>query len=409
MSEESAPIITTRSGRLAVLGAVVMVLAVAGAAYALVLGVFGSGVAGGVPEGPTGDDFYRIEASQITADGPGTLVWQRQILSGPTLEGATTHRVVYRSQDESGRTVAVSGLISVPDGDPPSGGWPVLSWGHGTTGLADGCAPSRQTPGGPTAAYLSQAGAALSRWVTAGYVVARTDYLGLGLDGDHPYLDAASSARAMVDIVRAARELDGDVGPQWVVGGIDEGANAALWAADLSQRTVLGSDLVAALALAPVTDAAGVLSTSVTTDTGSVMPALLLAGVQAGAGVDATGSLSEVGLERYADLRSRCLSGLQAGDSLGGLDSTELFTDSPSLGPVVVALRDSDPARSRPRTPVLVVGAQDDPIRSAERLDALADTLTKAETEVTRSQVEGNGFVDTLAAMDDARAWVLSR
>ena len=39
-------------------------------------------------------------------------------------------------------TVAVSGTVAVPKGKAPKGGWPVVSWAHGTIGIADACAPS---------------------------------------------------------------------------------------------------------------------------------------------------------------------------------------------------------------------------------------------------------------------------
>ena len=32
-----------------------------------------------------------------------------------------------------------------PRGRPPKGGWPIVSWGHGTAGIADRCAPSRSS------------------------------------------------------------------------------------------------------------------------------------------------------------------------------------------------------------------------------------------------------------------------
>ena len=42
---------------------------------------------------------------------------------------------------------AISGSVSVPKGKPPKGGWPVITWAHGTTGVADICAPSRDGAG----------------------------------------------------------------------------------------------------------------------------------------------------------------------------------------------------------------------------------------------------------------------
>ena len=41
------------------------------------------------------------------------------------------------------RDPAVTGVISYPTAPAPHGGWPVVSWAHGTSGLASPCAPSR--------------------------------------------------------------------------------------------------------------------------------------------------------------------------------------------------------------------------------------------------------------------------
>jgi len=38
--------------------------------------------------------------------------------------------------------IAVSGLIAFPPGEVPAGGWPVVSWAHGTVGSTDKSAPS---------------------------------------------------------------------------------------------------------------------------------------------------------------------------------------------------------------------------------------------------------------------------
>jgi hypothetical protein len=56
--------------------------------------------------------------------------------------GPTGHRITHRSEALGGDEIVVSGAVLVPPGPPP-GGWPVVSWAHGTTESADTCAPSR--------------------------------------------------------------------------------------------------------------------------------------------------------------------------------------------------------------------------------------------------------------------------
>lgn len=73
---------------------------------------------------------------------------RRRRLDNPVavLDEGDNWLMLYRSQDAHGIPVATSGIIALPRTDPPAGGFPVISWAHGTTGVADGCAPSRDQP-----------------------------------------------------------------------------------------------------------------------------------------------------------------------------------------------------------------------------------------------------------------------
>src|SRR5688572_25248125 len=53
----------------------------------------------------------------------GDLV-RYQRVDSPALGGKTAYRVLYHSQDTRGRDIPVTGLIVVPPGTPPPGGWP---------------------------------------------------------------------------------------------------------------------------------------------------------------------------------------------------------------------------------------------------------------------------------------------
>jgi hypothetical protein len=54
----------------------------------------------------------------------------------------SVYRILYRSRTSRNAPVIVSGLAIIPDGPAPASGRPVVSWGHGTTGVARDCAPS---------------------------------------------------------------------------------------------------------------------------------------------------------------------------------------------------------------------------------------------------------------------------
>ncbi|NKT14485.1 hypothetical protein GS495_15230, partial [Rhodococcus hoagii] len=94
--------------------------------------------------------------------------------------------ITYVSQNAQGDPVVVSGTVSIPRTPAPDGGWPVLSWAHGTTGVSDICAPSNDTADGPAHDYLGGVDAVLDRYVADGYVVVQTDYVGMGTPAATP-------------------------------------------------------------------------------------------------------------------------------------------------------------------------------------------------------------------------------
>ncbi len=118
----------------------------------------------------------------------------------------------------------------------PDGGWPVLSWAHGTTGVSDICAPSNDTADGPAHDYLGGVDAVLDRYVADGYVVVQTDYVGMGTPGGHPYMDGGTEANAVVDIVRASREIDDSISNQWYAMGHSQGGHATLFTRGSGER-----------------------------------------------------------------------------------------------------------------------------------------------------------------------------
>ncbi len=163
--------------------------------------------------------------------------------------GATATRVVYRSTSRTGDTgTEVSGAVFVPKGAPPAGGWPIVSVGHGTTGVTDECAPSLYPN------LLGTIGT-VAPFLERGMVVTVTDYEGLGTPGEHPYLDPDAAAHNIIDAVRAARNVVPDAGFRWGAVGNSQGGQA-VWAA--AERTDYGDglELVGSAALSPALDLA---------------------------------------------------------------------------------------------------------------------------------------------------------
>jgi pimeloyl-ACP methyl ester carboxylesterase len=177
-------------------------------------------------------------------------------MSGP-LPGAKAWRVLYSSTGLDGKPVGVSGVVIAPALPPPIAGRPVVAWAHPTTGVADNCAPSLRAGVFDTIPHL-QALIALD------YVVTATDYPGLGTPGPHPYLVGESEGRAVIDSVRAAREIEkAGANVRYAVWGHSQGGQAALFAGEIAPIYAPELTLAGVAAIAPATDLARLLADDV--------------------------------------------------------------------------------------------------------------------------------------------------
>jgi len=162
--------------------------------------------------------------------------------------GATATRISYRSTSGlDGSPTTVTGAFFIPAGDPPHGGWPVIAFAHGTTGINNECGPSQS----PT---LMGSINLVGGFLRLGYAVTASDYQGLGGPGSHPYLDAKTAGLNVIDSVRAIRNLSNGISKRWgVLGGSQGGAVA--WAANEQASTYAKDlELVGSVSLAPAAD-----------------------------------------------------------------------------------------------------------------------------------------------------------
>ncbi|MBB3228227.1 acetyl esterase/lipase [Luteibacter sp. Sphag1AF] len=199
---------------------------------------------------------------------PGTLI-RYEYLTGAPL-GATAYRVLYRSTGIHGEPIAVSGVVVIPPDTAPAGGRPIVAWAHPTTGVISRCAPSE-------ARFVFQSMMGLRTMVRHGYIVAATDYAGLGTQGPHPYLVGASEARAVLDAVRAARQIpDAGAGDRFTVWGHSQGGQAALFTGMLASSYAPELHLLGVAVAAPATDLKALLRDDADTDGGRNVTAMTL-------------------------------------------------------------------------------------------------------------------------------------
>jgi pimeloyl-ACP methyl ester carboxylesterase len=121
------------------------------------------------------------------------------------------------------------------------------------------CAPSKQPDILSGAAFDKNAAGfvsvipTLQTFIDAGYVVAATDYEGLGTPGLHPFLVGESEGRGVLDAARAAHGLKAAAaGTKVLVFGQSQGGHAALFAGELAASYAPNLRILGVASEAPV-------------------------------------------------------------------------------------------------------------------------------------------------------------
>lgn len=209
---------------------------------------------GGAPPPPPPDAGVALPGD-FGGAGPGTLVEATSLpLIDRRLKAVTSvlARVTYASTSGiTNEPTEVTGTVFAPTGKPPEGGWPIIAFGHPTTGILSECGPSLSST-------LMNLSSTVLYFVKAGYVVAMPDYQGLGGGGGtdtyHPYLDATTAAFNLIDSVRATRKIVPDTSARWLAFGMSQGAQASFAANELAADYGAGLDLVGSVSLSPPLD-----------------------------------------------------------------------------------------------------------------------------------------------------------
>jgi acetyl esterase/lipase len=220
------------------------------------------------PPAPASADEFYAPPPDITKFAPGEIIRSESISPAP--EGARAWKLLYASTGISGERIAVSGVVIVPVGAPPKGGRPIVAWAHPTTGIEQGCAPSIR--GQKFYSTIPD----LASLISHGYIVAATDYPGLGTPGPHPYLVGRSEGQAVLDSVRAARKWTSEAGSQFAAWGHSQGGQAALFAGQLAASYAPELTLAGIAAISPPTDLSDMLHHFIRQGNGRVVSAYAL-------------------------------------------------------------------------------------------------------------------------------------
>ncbi|HAV4463375.1 TPA: alpha/beta hydrolase [Acinetobacter baumannii] len=149
------------------------------------------------------------------------------------VDNASSIKVMtYNMTNVQGKTATATAMVLFPKAIQPKDGYRVVVWEHGTVGVGDGCAPSKNAIN-PRFKILAET------LLAAGYVIIAPDYEGLGTPGVHPYLNLSSEAKSALAAVKAAKEhygtqLKGD----WMSIGQSQGGHASLGTAEFANTDI---------------------------------------------------------------------------------------------------------------------------------------------------------------------------
>ncbi len=350
--------------------------------------------------------FYDVP-SPLHPAPPGTII-RSERMDGPTggPGGTVAYRVLYHSTSLTGADIAESGVVIVPGGQPPVGGFPILSWAHGTTGEADPCAPSVSND-----VIVPD----LDQLLDEGFVVAATDYEGLGTPGLHPYLVGASEGRSVLDAARAARNLVGaDATDTVMIMGHSQGGHAALFAGELAPTYAPDLYIAGVVAFAPV----GPLTEFVpVTPPSRPLPddvyALTAVTVWSRLypGLAAAHALTARAASLRSTVESSCLGSVAM--AVAGTDADQLFAPGWAASPpMAAAIAENTPGVAPTPAPVLVIQGGSDPvIRPAGTTALVDDRLCQADHDTVDyiTYAGANHTSVLVASADDVMTWIRQR
>ncbi len=165
--------------------------------------------------------------------------------------GFYTYRIAYRTTratNPSGRPEGDTAAILLVPAKPIDGA-PVIVFGHGSTGFAEKCAPSRLDLSAPVSDqdYPPQ----LYRLAGYGYTVIAPDYAGFSYGQPPGYFNAEDEAHAILDATRAAAKILSPAPTKYAFVGHSQGGHAVLSAHSYAKAYGMAGELVGVATMAP--------------------------------------------------------------------------------------------------------------------------------------------------------------
>lgn len=371
-------------------------------------------IAATIAAGPAGDAFY-APPQPLPKGKRGSVIWTRALEGTMALPSAARNvLVLYRSTGAKGGIVAVSGTVAIPQGEPPRGGWPVITWAHGTTGLAPVCAPSRDTDNGPEHPYIVDIRTLLDGFVKRGYAIVASDYEGLGTPGVHPFLQGVPTGRNAIDMLRAARAIEPKLGTRYAVMGHSQGGQVDLFAASLGPSYAPEFKLVGNAAFAPASGIESRLRTIMASPKNELALPYLLYVLQSYAATNPAIKLDRIltaeALAHLPDLMQGCMTHALSQGYWSTAIAKDQFVAKPDLKAFLAMAAKNEPGTLRIKAPTVVFQGKDDVTVLPKDTVATVQAMCAKGNNVALKLLDGadhNGSMKFGA--DEAHEWIAAR
>jgi uncharacterized membrane protein HdeD (DUF308 family)/alpha-beta hydrolase superfamily lysophospholipase len=339
---------------------------------------------------PVADAFYSPPA-QLPAE-PGVLL-RSEPMDRALPAGAQAWRILYTTTRSDGSPALASGLVVAPQ-NLPAGPRPVIAWAHGTTGVNETCAPSVLAD-----PFTSGAAPALDQVIANGWILVGTDYIGLGTQGPHGYLVGAEGGRAVLDAVRAARQLTAlQLADTMVVWGHSQGGGVALWTGILAPEYAPDVPLAGVAALAPASELPSMIGNLDVMPGGPVFAAYVIQGYSdTYADVNFADYVRPTAHVQVREIASRCLAEPSIFVSIVEtlVFDRSIWSRDPTMGPFGERLRENVPTGPMP-APLLLAQGLADPLVLPAAQEAYAAARCAMGGQVDYRTYAGRGHVEVI-------------
>lgn len=350
------------------------------------------------------DETFSAVPDPIPAGTHGDLLRYQVVAHAP--DGGRWFRIMYLSTTVPGEPTVVTGTLVVPDGDPPAGGWRLATHAHGSTGLADDCAPSYNIASGSVSTAELQVVA--TNAIERGFVLVSTDYEGQGGPGRHPFLVGQSEGRSVLDAARAARGFPGvEVTDVLAVIGYSQGGHGALWANQIAAEWTPEFEVVGTVAGSPASEVADLFAHRSPPPEQNAQVVGIVAGLEA-ADPDLAGALDDIltadGRALLDAMDTSCLSAGQL-----DLEGPLLTSDPSTVEPWNDLMAANTPGSVATNVPILVIHSIGDETIPVDHARQLTKRLcTVGQVVELRTPEAGGHVAAAVPAYADGFTWIES-